>query len=148
MMTGRSQDEAVKVMRSDLRVRTLRLGTGTHFISFVTGSDASGPTFDDALERLLPSGDVVINLEGLGNDSARAVAAALRESGRAGDSRGRVIVVCEQANIRGLFRLWGLDRQVLIEHSLDDAFRYVLGRAWLASLAHAGGAPESARPEG
>jgi anti-anti-sigma regulatory factor len=124
--------------RSDLRVRTLRVATGTHFLSFVTGSDASGPTLEEELERLPPSGDLVINVDGLDSDGARAVAAVLRQSDRAYESPGRIIIVCEQASIRRLLRLSDLDRQVLIEHSLDNAFHDVLGRAWLGTFASRG----------
>ena len=131
-------EEGVKLTRSDLHVRTLRVATGTHFLSFVTGSAASGPTLGEELERLPSSAELVINVDGLDSDGARAVAAVLRESGRACESRGRIIIVCGEASIRRLLRLSGLDRQVLIEHSLDDVFDYVLGRAWLGTFASRG----------
>ena len=122
----------------DLHVRTLRIATGTHFLSFVTGSDAYWPTLREELERLPRSGDLVINVDGLDTAGALAVAAVLRESGRAGECRGQIIIVSEQASSRPLFRLWGLDRHVLIEPSLDGALRHVLARAWLGLFAYAG----------
>jgi hypothetical protein len=133
-----TNEEGVRLTSSDLHVRTLRVANGTHFLSFVTGSAASRPTLGEELERLPPSADLVINVDGLDSDGARAVTAVLRESGRDCESRARIIIVCEQASIRRLLRLSGLGRQVLIEHSLDNAFDHVLGRAWLETFASRG----------
>jgi anti-anti-sigma regulatory factor len=134
-MTDMPNEEGVKLTRSDLRVRTLRVATGAHFLSFVTGSGASGPTLGEELERLASSADLVINGDGLDIDGALAVAAVLRESDRLRESRGRIILVCEDASVRRVFELLRLDRQVLLEHSLDDGFRDVIGRAWLGESA-------------
>jgi anti-anti-sigma regulatory factor len=133
-MTNAAKDERPRPTRSDLRVRTLRVATGAHFLSFVTGSDASGPSFAEELGRLPRAGDLVINVNGLSIDDARAVETMLRDSARLKGPRGRIIIVCEQASIRRVFELSGLGWLVLIEHSLDDAFRYVLGHAWLSDL--------------
>jgi hypothetical protein len=106
----------------------------------VTGPDASGPTLAEELERLPPSADLVINVEGLDSDGARAVAAVLKQSRRGWQSRGRTMIVAEREDIRRLLKRSEVGRQLLIEHSLDDAFRYVLGRALLADLLSAAAA--------
>jgi anti-anti-sigma regulatory factor len=135
------EEEGVTLSRSDLRVRTLRVATGAHFLSFVTGPDASGPTLPEELERLPPSADLVINVEGLDSDGARAVAAVLKESGRGRQSPGDTIIVAEKESVRRVLRRSGVGRQLLIEHSLDDAVRYVLGRALLETVVLGGSAP-------
>jgi anti-anti-sigma factor len=125
----------VREIRPELRVRTLRVATGAHFVSFVPGPRFSGPSLEEELARLPVTGDLVINLDGLDVDGALAVAAVLRESGRLQESAARIILVSEEASVRRMFELLGFGRTILIEASLDDAFRDVLGRAWLGEAA-------------
>jgi hypothetical protein len=62
-----------------------RVATGAHFLSFVTGSNASLPSLAEALARLPRARVLVINADGLSIDDARAVETVLRESGRPKD---------------------------------------------------------------
>lgn len=120
--------------RSALHIRTLKVATGTHFVSFVTRADASGPTLSEELERLPPDSDLVINVGGLGVHAAMDVITVLRSSHRLRESTALIIVVCEDARLYRLFERSGLDRRIRIESSTDDAFRYVLGHGWLRAL--------------
>jgi anti-anti-sigma regulatory factor len=121
----------MRLIRPELQVRTVQVATGAHFLSFVPAPRSPWPSLEQALNRLPLTGDLVINANGLDPDGAVAVAAALRGSGRLQESGGRIILVCEDATVRHVFELLTLQRGVVIEHSLDDAFRDVLGRAWL-----------------
>jgi anti-anti-sigma regulatory factor len=125
------EGDRMRLISPQLQVRTVRVATGAHFVSFVPGPGSSWPSLEEELGRLPVIGDLVINADGLDEDGALTVGAVLRESGRLEDSGGRIILVCEDASVRRLFELLGLDRSILIEHSLDDSFRDVVGRAWL-----------------
>lgn len=120
--------------RSALHIRTLKVATGAHFLSFVTRADASGPTLSEELERLPPDCDLVVNVGGLGVHAAMEVIAVLRDSRRLRESAGLIVVVCEDERLCRLFERSGLDQRIRIERSPDEAFRYVLGHGWLRAL--------------
>ena len=122
--------------RDGLGVRTFRIASGAHLLSFTRGNSVN-PALHEALARVPPTADIVINVDGLGEDDALHVIACLSASPRVRQSPRRVVVVCAESGMRSLFELSGLDRLVLIEESLDDALSYVVGRAWLTALGEA-----------
>lgn len=134
-MTDLREQQTTSLTGSDVRVRRLQVGTGAYFLSFGNGFPTSGRNLEDELERLPAAVDLVVNLDGLRIEDARAVAAALRKSDRLQETDGRTIVVSEHQAIRRALENSGLDRRVLIEHSLDDALRYVVGHELLEELA-------------
>jgi hypothetical protein len=122
--------------RDGVGVRTFRIASGAHLLSFTRGS-ALNPSLHQVLLRVPPTADIVINVDGLwrGRCAARyCLPQRLAACSAIASSRGRL---CADSGMRSLFELSGLDRLVLIEESLDDALSYVVGRAWLTALGEA-----------
>jgi hypothetical protein len=116
----------------ELGVRTFRIATGAHLLSF--HGDNSEPSLQEALVRVPHAADIVVNVDGLGEDDVLGVIASLKASPRVRQSPRPVIVVCGKARLRRLFELSGLGCLVMIRDSLDDTFPYIVGRTWLTAL--------------
>jgi anti-anti-sigma regulatory factor len=132
--------------RPSARVRTFRIATGAHFVSFVRGDDSAWPTLADELERLPRTTDLVINLDDLGVADASTVASTLTESDWLRQSARRAIVVCPHVHVRRALERSGLSEQVLLEETLEGGLRHVLGGAWLAGAAGLFGRDDRSEP--
>jgi anti-anti-sigma regulatory factor len=119
--------------RPSVRVRTFRIATGAHFVSFVRGDQLAAPTLAELLERLPRTSDLVLNLDDLGVADACAVASTLTQSDLLRESARRTIVVCSRADVRRALERSGLRERVLFEETLEGALRHVLGGAWLGA---------------
>jgi anti-anti-sigma regulatory factor len=108
----------------DIRVRTVRIATGAHLLSFVDGNP-SRPVLAEALDRVPWNADLLVNVAGLDEHDALSVIAAMSASARVRQSRRKAIVVCGQPSVRSLFELSGLNHRLLIEESVDDALRHL-----------------------
>jgi hypothetical protein len=114
----------------ELHVRTLRLATGDHLLSFRGGRDAPGRTLAEEIERLPADAAIVINVDGLRADATREVIAVLNHSTRRLQLAGRLVVVSEDPALRRLFELSG-PPGARIEDSLERAALRGLFGAWL-----------------
>jgi hypothetical protein len=110
------------------------LATGTRLLS-VGGDTSCGAALVEALERVPHGADVVIDLDLLEEAAAEEIAWRLRMSARVREAPREVVVVCGRPNVRARLARSGADRDVLVEHSLGDALRYILGRRWFAAFA-------------
>lgn len=118
-----------------LRIRTTRVETGAHFVSVTGELDLySAPLLKEELERLPATSDAVVDLDGLSIIDSIALGVLLSASRRLRGSDSMLIVVCEQENIRRLFERTRLNQTLLVEDSLDDAHRYLIGRVLLKRL--------------
>jgi hypothetical protein len=130
----------MEAVRRWSRIRSVSLGTGARLLS-VGGDTSCGAALADALERVPHGADVVIDLDRLEGPAADEIARILRSAARVREAPRTVVVVCGRPDIRARLRVTGADRDVLVEHSLGDALRYILGRKWFAALADVAPAP-------
>jgi hypothetical protein len=117
----------------DLRVRVVRIATGAHLLSLADG-DSTCPSLRETLDRLPLGSDLVLNVDGAREPELRKVIVCLQASPRIRDRPRPAMVVCRETSARSLFELPGLTRVILLEHSLQDALPYLLGRTWLEAL--------------
>jgi anti-anti-sigma regulatory factor len=129
----RGVDEAV----DELRVRTLRLATGTHLLS-ISEPGAVLPSLLQVLEHVPRHEDILLNLEGATRVEAALAHAAIARSRRVRESARPLFVVSDDETLRLLLDWSGLERQVLIEPSLEDALRFFVGSRWLSTFAEVG----------
>jgi hypothetical protein len=123
---------------SDPRVRTVRLATRAYLFSITSPEAVVAPTLEEALARVPLQAEVVLNLDEIELDVGKRVAAILEATPRLSWLVRPAIVVSADPTVRNVFEQPALRRLVLVESSLEDALRYVVGRQWLSSWADFG----------
>jgi hypothetical protein len=100
--------------------------------------DPNLPTLSDALERIPRYEAVLLNLEGASPVEAVLAYAAIASSPRVRETARPIIVVCRDDVFRTLLSATPLERRVLLERSLEDALRFLVGSWWLSAFAEVG----------
>jgi anti-anti-sigma factor len=75
----------------------------------------------ERLFELAPSGPMVADLDQVGFIDSAGLSALVGAAKRAAAHGGSLRVVCAQPKTRKLFRLTGLDRQIALARTLDEA---------------------------
>lgn len=117
----------------------MRLATRAYLFSITSPEAVVAPTLEEALARVVPlQAEVVLNLDEIELDVGKRVAAILEATPRLSWLVRPAIVVSADPTVRNVFEQPALRRLVLVESSLEDALRYVVGRQWLSSWADFG----------
>ncbi len=126
-------------MADRVPLRTLRLALGARLLSLASDGSVECAALTDALDSA-PQGDaIVLNLDGMDPAHGRRLATAMSSSTRVRTSARQVIVVCSDPAVLWVLERKGADRLVVVEPTLEDALRHVVGRHWLATMAELGG---------
>jgi hypothetical protein len=121
----------------ELRARTLRLANGTHLLSVARDPGPEAPSLADALERVPRYEDVLLNLDDATPFETTLAYAAIASSPRVHQHARPIVIVSSDSSLRWLLDAGSLGRRVLIEPTLADALRFLVGSRWLSTFAEA-----------